>query len=218
MLKFVPFFAVLLVLAACKKKESPVTPSACFETNKRLYKPDEPVLFENCSTNFERVEWNFGNGVTSTQTNPVFSWATKGPHPVRLTVFNKSLSSEVIKNITVADSTFAGLRASLSGWKSTYRDTVFTFIIFGIQGQQRVKLYQSTRSGASVSEPFETDLRGMNPEEEFRFRFVMRSAGGKADSLLTETFSINDAAAQIPALRSELAFVTVEHSFQIFYK
>lgn len=208
----------VLLFESCKRKETVPDPRACFQNDKRLYKAGETVRFYNCSENFERAEWNFRNGQRSGELNPTFSWDTKGPHLVTLTVFSKNGSNEVSRTIHVADSTYAGFRAILGNWQKNYRDSTFTFSVYSLQNGQRTKLFQSTQTGAALGGLIETEVRVPDVNGEFQMEFTMRTAGGNADSLTTESFSVTDAVASIPALSSQLKFVTVEHAFILFYK
>lgn len=210
--------AASLLFGSCKRNGVIPDPRACFENDKRLYKAGETVRFTNCSENFDRVEWNFRDGQRSSDENPTFSWNTKGPHLVTLTVFNKNGSSEVSKNIHVADSTYAGFRAILSNWEKSYRDSIFTFSVYSLQNAQQIRLFQSTESGVSLGGLIETEVRVPDANEEFRIKFTMQTSGGNKDSLITESFSVTDAVANIPALSSQLKFVRVEHAFTLFYK
>ncbi|HOZ87195.1 MAG TPA: PKD domain-containing protein [Bacteroidia bacterium] len=209
---------VLLLFASCKRKETLPDPRACFEVDKSLYKAGETIRFNNCSENFDRVEWNFRNGQVSTELNPTFSWDTKGPHLVTLTVYNKNGSSEVSRNIRVADSTYAGFRAIFSNWVNNYRDSIFTFSVYSLQNGYQTKLFQSTQSGNSMGGLIEAEVKVPDANEEFRIKLTMLTSGGNADSLITESFSVTDAVGNIPALSSQLKFVRVEHEFTLFYK
>lgn len=208
----------LLLLLSCKRNAPVPAPRACFENDKRLYAPGETVRFSSCSENAERLEWNFGDGHRSAETQPTFSWSTKGPHLVLLTAYNSAGSNDVRRNVYVADSTYAGFRAIFSNWKPGYRDSLFTFSVYALQNGIRTTLFQRTQTGAALGALVETPVRVPDVDQEFRIEFVMRSPGGAGDSLVTAAFTITDAVSHPPALSSQLKFVTVEHVFTLFYK
>jgi len=79
-----------LVFTACEEKEDPVEdPVASFqyaisETN------DLEVTFTNYSQNAATYMWNFGDGETSTEENPIHEYAEYGNYTVTLTATNSA--------------------------------------------------------------------------------------------------------------------------------
>ncbi len=79
-----------LVFTACEEKEDPVEdPIASFqyaisETN------DLEVTFTNYSQNATTYTWNFGDGETSTEENPIHEYAEYGNYTVTLTATNSA--------------------------------------------------------------------------------------------------------------------------------
>lgn len=53
--------------------------------------PGESVIFSNLSVNTSSYVWDFGDGVTSTLTNPVHAWGATGNYSVTLIAKNNSL-------------------------------------------------------------------------------------------------------------------------------
>ncbi|MEN9548553.1 MAG: hypothetical protein RIR12_1144 [Bacteroidota bacterium] len=67
---------------------------------------NKPAQFTSTSTGVETYLWDFGDGFTSTDENPVHTYTTAGPFTVRLTVFNTGScngSDTRTFNITVFD-------------------------------------------------------------------------------------------------------------------
>ena len=65
------------------------------------------VAFTDLSTGFPDVWlWNFGDGTTSAEQNPVHAWNMPGDYPVCLTIYNDSTQCEdtFCSNIIIADS------------------------------------------------------------------------------------------------------------------
>lgn len=54
------------------------------------------VSFTNLSTNADSYLWDFGDGTTSTQTNPQHQYTTKGSFTVKLTATNKGACSNTV--------------------------------------------------------------------------------------------------------------------------
>ncbi|MBL7932945.1 MAG: PKD domain-containing protein, partial [Bacteroidia bacterium] len=143
---------LLFVFCFCKKEEKvDEKPRACFNTNERMYGSGETVFFQNCSENFDRVEWDFGDGQTSTLENPTFSWQEKGRHLVNLRVFKNELSSSAALRITVADSTYAGFRADFSNWEPGYNDSLITFSVYSIIANEIDTFYHQTVKAGSIA-------------------------------------------------------------------
>ena len=79
---FASLIAMVAVLASCEKKGD--APRALF-----TYAEDGlTVTFENLSQNATSYLWNFGDGETSTEENPVHVFADYGDYTVRLTATN----------------------------------------------------------------------------------------------------------------------------------
>jgi len=65
---------------------------------------DLAVTFTNTSTNATSYSWDFGdNAGTSTDENPVYTYASEGTYTVKLTASNDNESVEVTKDVTVSN-------------------------------------------------------------------------------------------------------------------
>lgn len=76
-------------------------PTASFSSTSLLTRCEAPltVAFTNTSTGATRYEWDFGDGATSTETNPVHTYTTRGNFTVKLIAVNASgfCSDTIIK-------------------------------------------------------------------------------------------------------------------------
>ncbi len=88
-----------LTLSSCKKEK----PEADFSFSGAGDHAPCTVTFTNTSKNAENFEWNFGDGATSTEKNPVHTYTTGGTFTVKLTASNSDGSSEITKNITILE-------------------------------------------------------------------------------------------------------------------
>ncbi|MBL7934153.1 MAG: PKD domain-containing protein [Bacteroidia bacterium] len=106
----------LLALTTCKKKENetpPATttppvvqkPTACFTMSKEIVKPLETAIFTNCSKNYEKVEWYFGDGVASTLSDPSHQYTSSGKYNVRLKIFKDTIWADTNDSIIVGNKT-----------------------------------------------------------------------------------------------------------------
>ncbi|MBN2890356.1 MAG: PKD domain-containing protein, partial [Bacteroidales bacterium] len=84
MQKYVALIFLLSLLWSCEKdEESPVIVKACFSFE-FSQSNDGEVSFINCSENAISYYWEFGDGETSTETNPVHTYTTEPPYYVSL--------------------------------------------------------------------------------------------------------------------------------------
>lgn len=88
------FLLVLTQLISCKKEEEDPDVVASFTSAITDPLDFKTVTFTNYSTNFSALLWNFGDNATSTETNPVHTYAETGSYEVTLTA--TSLNGKVI--------------------------------------------------------------------------------------------------------------------------
>ena len=121
------FLVVGTLNYSCKKKdkdpepEEPKEPLACFNMSSRYF-PNAGLVtnFTNCSENFERSEWNFGDGGTSTLQEPSHKWENNGIYDVQLTVFNESSkNSKVTKKVYIGQKGYINCKIKIIAWKDT---------------------------------------------------------------------------------------------------
>ena len=94
-----------LFLSCEKEEEAGIKPTACFTYSHNYTSALGPiqgkdsVVFENCSENANSYLWNFGDGTTSTEENPIHIYDQNMPTIVSLTAFNGSDSDILIDTI-----------------------------------------------------------------------------------------------------------------------
>ncbi len=98
MRKALYLFAIVALLAGCDKKEDETTtvPVACFTytaPGSTIF-VDDVIEFHNCSTDAGSYRWDFGDGSTSTETNPTHSYGNSGDKTVTLVAYGKDDSSK----------------------------------------------------------------------------------------------------------------------------
>ena len=105
MFTWVIMLAMMVTLfVTCKKDESEPDVLAGF-----TYVVDgsnfRTIIFTNTSSNFSTLQWNFGDGETSTETNPTHTFAELKEYTVKLTATSKSGSKidEYSTVITISD-------------------------------------------------------------------------------------------------------------------
>ncbi len=79
-----------------------VLPEACFSTEYDIYIVGENVNFENCSSDADSYEWNFGDGTShSSQENPTHSYSSEGNYIVELTASAYGYDDDLSKIIKI---------------------------------------------------------------------------------------------------------------------
>ncbi|MBS1666124.1 MAG: PKD domain-containing protein [Bacteroidetes bacterium] len=80
------------------KVDSPLVPNFTADTTS-ICSLSQPISFLNTSTGFGTLKynWNFGDGTTSTLTNPVHRYTQKGTYPISLVVSNNLGCSSTLK-------------------------------------------------------------------------------------------------------------------------
>ncbi|MFO7670333.1 MAG: PKD domain-containing protein [Bacteroidales bacterium] len=79
---------LILICTSCKKDEpnDPFAPQACFTVPTGISAGIPATFNSSCSENVTSFYWNFGDGGTSTDVNPVHTFSEAGSFSVRLTV------------------------------------------------------------------------------------------------------------------------------------
>lgn len=78
------FIASLFFVASCSKQ-----PNACIKASKTSADVGESISFESCASNASKLEWDFGDGTTSSETRPAHAWASAGVYIVSLKASSK---------------------------------------------------------------------------------------------------------------------------------
>jgi PKD repeat protein len=93
------FIVSLIVSASCKKDDKNDDPVAAF-TWEQTTNPGE-IVFKNNSKNASIYSWNFGNGKSSTATNPTHVYDQNDSYIVTLSATGKGLTVSVKDTIVV---------------------------------------------------------------------------------------------------------------------
>lgn len=95
-------FLALFVLYACSSGDSPATLKAAFTLTSQDALVNEVVQFKNESTgSIDVVFWDFGDGTTSSQSNPIHTYSKLGTYTVTLKVKNNAANSENTASKTI---------------------------------------------------------------------------------------------------------------------
>lgn len=117
------FLLVSLVIVSCKKDPVPepaaVIASFQYEVSETNW---AEVTFTNYSVNATSHAWDFGDGNTSTETNPVHTFAAGGQYEVTLTATGLDGSASKSETIIITDPNTASLYLSGVDSKTWYLD------------------------------------------------------------------------------------------------
>lgn len=87
---------LVLIFSSCKKE-----PEASFEFDQNNVKPPVTINFTNTSINADEYLWNFGDGVTSTETNPSHEYIKGGDYNVSLKAYGDDKTNTTVKTLTI---------------------------------------------------------------------------------------------------------------------
>lgn len=94
---YILLLAIFAGFTSCKNDDVDIDPAppappaiAQFTQNVQITERYEVVRFTNTSVNATRYEWDFGNGITSTQENPEINFYDPGTFTVQLKAYNSS--------------------------------------------------------------------------------------------------------------------------------
>jgi PKD repeat protein len=226
-------FSSLLLFSCNKKEESKVDNSvtACFTMDKTYPRLYELVNFSNCSKNYDRVEWNFGDGGYSTISDASYRYTIAGPYTVKLKTFNGVSSVDATKNIIVADEfkihydvkyTGAGiLNGDLVKSTSYYSMKGKTgYIAFGSGGdyhQNKNGILQNSEFISNGTDIYTIKLvvkiyRGYKTQQSMMPDILFAS-----DSLITEDIDPHTGVAQAISTRT-LSMLSAEQNIYMTYK
>jgi PKD repeat protein len=143
----------LALMTGCRKE-----PNANIDTDKTRIQVGEQITFYNESTDGDSYEWDFGDGTTSTETEPKKSYDNTGTFTVRLIAYSKKKKKQDDDRttITVVQKPFEGthsLEANFSEELCLSGSTTYT---------SGVKSYQMViRKGANSNEIIIDNLGGL---------------------------------------------------------
>ncbi|MBQ9339106.1 MAG: PKD domain-containing protein [Paludibacteraceae bacterium] len=112
-----------LLLATCKENEpEEIQPTALFSFAQK----ELTVSFTNVSQNAQTYTWDFGDGTTSTDANPVHTYSKSGTWQVVLIAKNIIKTDSCIQNITISQAEITptpNFSYTTSGLSVTFKNT-----------------------------------------------------------------------------------------------
>jgi len=121
------------------------------------------VRFHPNSSDIHLIRWNFGDGNSSTETNPVHAYATSGEYRVRQVVYNRNLACDTLSEaVVVTDPVHAGsfLPVAVSIVPNPVRDYItltgisglYDLSVYDIAGRNRVNRRNVRGNTVNLSE------------------------------------------------------------------
>ncbi len=98
------FASATLLIQGCDKNNEPDNndPDAKFSVSGYEVSAPCPITFINTSVNATSYLWNFGDGTTSTESNPVHTFSAAGTYLLKLRVNGPAGSDSICKLLSVA--------------------------------------------------------------------------------------------------------------------
>lgn len=109
---------VLLAVGGCKKdtynlKDLPPTVKGFFTLSQTEFNMDEAIHFTNASEDADSYSWDFGDGSSSTEKDPVKTYTTSGIFTVTLKAVGPGGTGRYSQDITIIDPNQAGSEKEL---------------------------------------------------------------------------------------------------------
>ena len=117
--------AGIISVSSCKKDATNTLASgeACFNVTPTSVDVNGTVTFSNCSNNSSSYSWDFGDGSSSTLSEPTHSYTSSGTYTIKLTAKNSDgVGDSVSKTVTVNDKIPVNLiinSITLTKWPAT---------------------------------------------------------------------------------------------------
>ena len=96
--------ATIFFIQGCEKKNNTVNnnPDANFSVSGYEIAAPSPITFINTSVNATSYFWNFGDGTTSTSSNPVHTYNVGGTYLLKLRVTGPTGTDSICKLLSIA--------------------------------------------------------------------------------------------------------------------
>ena len=150
---------------------------ADFISDSTICHPGIPVEFVNKSTNAKSYLWQFGDGDTSTATNPTHTYGSYGKFTVKLYAagcfFSTSDSTSKTDHITI-DSTFSICDATLmtaGSWDTVYRCTGFIYDNGG-EGYYQTRIRDTLTISAGPCDSMQLTFTDFDYEDKFDSLYI----------------------------------------------
>jgi PKD repeat protein len=227
MRQLLTIFISLLLFFACKKTKTPpiaTDPVACLNVPTNFLKLNQNLVMNNCSEDFDSVEWDFGDGNVSTELNPTHQWNRYGLYKVSLTAFKVNrFKSTVSKNICIANQVQIDFQISLKNFKGKALTDTFTCYYSAFDSNKKVTefinlKYPPVNNGSyKINFDLSNSYYGNNPSTKHRFKLVAKTSQGLLDSLMTDEIDIVESDSYI-SKTAKLNFCDVDYAINLRYQ
>lgn len=182
----------MLFMASCGSEP----PIPCFEyavTNSY----DNEVVFKNCSEYSESYEWDFGDGSTSSEFEPLHNFPNSGSFQVKLVAHGEKKSAEITKDVEILSPLWITGETTIAS--TDYKKKMIIKVMgFGLNKIKSIQVVQFTGKNPYLhldstlkTEPQNTEFDltfkpRMAYRDQTRFRFIVTDGFGQtARSFLT---------------------------------
>lgn len=99
-IKILPIFLLTFILVNCSEDDEPLTPLADFQ----FLVEDTQVTFNGTIENATSISWDFGDGSTSSEEDPVYAFSSPGIYDVTMTASGNNGTFTETKQVTILPS------------------------------------------------------------------------------------------------------------------
>lgn len=98
------FVSIAILFFGCNQNDIQLKPKACFDYSPtKNIKTIDTIKFSNYSENSSYYYWDFGDGTTSLEKEPMHKYNSKGSYIVKLKASDKLYTDSIFKNINITD-------------------------------------------------------------------------------------------------------------------
>ncbi|NJO90049.1 MAG: PKD domain-containing protein [Chloroflexia bacterium] len=142
------------------KNEEPVSQAvAAFSISSTSVNIEKEVTFTNASKEATIYDWNFGDGNTSTEENPIHKYTAEGEYTVRLIASNQQNSDTIEQKITVTDPSIklptytSGEMSYWGSWEGSLNDNMDLRLYTGVDDDEtdQVLWLETYFSGSDIT-------------------------------------------------------------------
>ncbi|HEV7333678.1 MAG TPA: PKD domain-containing protein [Flavisolibacter sp.] len=143
---------------------------------------NEPVQFTNTLSSAVSVQWNFGDGTTSSELNPSKQYVKEGTYTVQLISNFGACQETTEKQITITQKAVAGFTAAQQTFCSLPATVQFRSIASGNNLQYEWHFGDSTTGTGA------TPVHTYSREGSYTVTLIVTNEGGCSDTLIKENF------------------------------
>ncbi len=179
------FSLLSLAIFSCKKEEPTPAPTVDFSFSVDGYQ----VAFTALATNTDTYVWDFGDGESSTEQNPVHTYAQSGTYSVTLTVTGKGGTANTSKDVEIA----ASKLEMLTGGPSATNGKSWQFSSTAGEGDAVLYAVEDLSDPNAVDQAIPSGMLGLIglPASEYQDEFIFKNDGSYSHTTVNDSVITN---------------------------